>query len=96
MRHGRRRDSGRKRRFGYFLLAVFGIALLLFLPGPNGAVSVLARHLRAVRLEKEIRTLSHEIDSLDARLRWLADPDSARELARHTFGSIRPDSAKTD
>jgi len=82
--------KGRKRRIGFMLLGVGGVALALFLPGPNGIVRVWSKHRRAGHLTKQIEHLAFQIDSLDACRRCLADPAAARELARRTFGSIQP------
>ncbi|MEO0082122.1 MAG: hypothetical protein ABIL25_07515 [candidate division WOR-3 bacterium] len=87
----RRRSTGR--RFGYVLLGVGIVVLAVFLPGPNGVLKVWAKHRQIVRLTRDIRSLTVEIDSLESCCRVLAHPDSARELARRTFGSIGLESA---
>ncbi len=82
----------RKRRRGYISLVLLALLLLLFLPGPNGAIAIATRHLQTTRMEKEIDLLAREIDSLQKHLHYLAQPESAKELASRIFGTIQADS----
>lgn len=81
----------KKRRHGYISFILLALLLLLFLPGPNGAIAIATRHLQTTRMEKEINLLTREIDSLQKHLHYLAQPESAKELARRIFGTIQAD-----
>ncbi len=69
------------------LLVLVGTVVILyaFLSGPNGLVSILIRRTRCYRLQHEIAVLKGRIEQKERERRWLADPDSARRLARYLF-----------
>lgn len=93
MRPKERARAGRRRRRVYIALGLVVVVLAVFLPGPNGLVRVLLKRHQASRMERELDHLHSQVDSLEARCRFLADPDSARELARKTLGLVPADSA---
>ncbi len=74
-----------RRRRPLLLLIVTVVVLYAFLSGPNGLVSIFIRETRRQRLQHEIVNLKKRIEQRERERRWLADPDSARRLARLLF-----------
>ncbi|MEO0080411.1 MAG: hypothetical protein ABIK44_07035 [candidate division WOR-3 bacterium] len=64
------------------LLAVLLVIGIIFLPGKNGAVSVLLRYIRVRKKTAEQHRLKREIDSLERTVRLYQDPSYASDLAR--------------
>ncbi|MEO0005076.1 MAG: hypothetical protein ABIK47_02200 [candidate division WOR-3 bacterium] len=67
---------------------------LLFLPGPNGLVSVLIKLYRARNYQLQIQKLKAKADSLEQEIRWWQNPAYATRVARQIF--THPDTVKTD
>ena len=66
------------------VLLVVGVLAIMyaFLSGPSGLVSILIRRERLRRLQSEVTVMKKRIERKKAEERWLANPDSARKLAR--------------
>ena len=77
---------------------LFGAAVLLvflgavFLPGPRGALRLLAKKHRIDQLRHEMTEAARRIDSLEVLRRNLSDPEFALEYARLCLGDLPPDS----
>ncbi len=87
-----------KPRFRLAPLLLLGGVLFLaavFLPGPNGLVSILVKQRRVYRIQQEMRQFRQELDSLDARCRQLRDPAYATEYARRCLGPLPADTTHT-
>jgi hypothetical protein len=78
-----------RRRTGLLVVAGALAILVGFMAGPSGLVNLAIRRHRAARIERQIAQLHREIAAETARRDWLANPDSAKALARHL---LAPDS----
>lgn len=84
------------RRRKLVLLGVTGTVLVIaFLSGPSGLVSILVRRYRVKRLQTEMAGIREEIAARSAQRDWLANPDSAKALARKLL-SPDPDTTGPD
>jgi len=99
--------SPRRARVGKVLLILGGVAAVWFAVqgGEYSTWDLLRQRQRRARLKREIDSLSHVVDSLNAyKLKVLNDPRTQERIAREEFGMIRgkemlyriadPDSAK--
>ncbi|MGB9741638.1 MAG: septum formation initiator family protein [candidate division WOR-3 bacterium] len=85
----------RRRRKIILLLAIFLIVVAgVFLPGPNGLVSVLIKIYRINRYRTQIQQLRTKADSLEAEIKLWQDPDYATRQARRLFNKHRRDTLK--
>ena len=73
--------SPRRRKLVVLAAVTIGLAYA-FLSGPSGLVSIMIRRHRVRRLQTEMAGIREEIAARSAQRKWLADPDSAKLLAR--------------
>ncbi|MGQ9708036.1 MAG: FtsB family cell division protein [bacterium] len=71
------------------LLIPFALAILLlgaiFLPGPNGLISVLVKTYRIRQYRVRIEQLKAKADSLERKIKLWQDQDYATRAARRIF-----------
>lgn len=91
MNHRRRSTSG---RLLIPLSGIFIILSLIFLPGPNGLISVLLKLHRIRRLQTQIRQLEIRAESLEQEVQKWRDPDFATQRARLIFRAVPPDTVR--
>jgi cell division protein FtsB len=82
----KKRNNTTRRFLPYVAGGVFVFLALVFLPGPNGVVKVLARRHRLVSLRRQLDQTDRRIDSLITWRRRLEDTEFAAEYARRCLG----------
>jgi cell division protein FtsB len=82
-----------RRLLPYLAGGVFVFLALVFLPGPNGVIKVLARRHQLGSLRRQLDQTDRRIDSLETWRARLEDPEFAAEYARRCLG--RPPSPDT-
>ncbi len=75
-------------------LAVLTLGLL-FLPGPNGLVSVLIKIYRTRKYQLQIQKLKARADSLEQEIKQWHNPDYATKIARQIFDEQNTTKADT-
>lgn len=80
------------------ILLPLGLTLLalglLFLPGPNGLVSLLIKIAHIRKCQTQIQKLKAKADSLEQEIKQWQNPDYATRIARQIFA--RQDTIKTE
>jgi cell division protein FtsB len=82
----KKRNNNTRRLLPYVAGGVFVFLALVFLPGPNGVVKVLARRHQLVSLRRQLDQTDRRIDSLETWRKQLEDPEFAAEYARRCLG----------
>ncbi len=74
------------------LIAALGVAYFAVEGGEYGTSDLVRQRVRRQRLQSEIDSLEHQIDSLDRyRKQILTDPVLQERIAREQFGMVKGD-----
>jgi cell division protein FtsB len=76
-----------------FILFLLG---LIFLPRPNGLISVLVKVYRIRHYRQQIEQLKAKADSLEQEIKLWQDPGYATRVARKIFARPQNPTQKTD
>ncbi len=76
------------------VLALLGFLAVVFLPGPNGIISLLTKDRRLRQIRHRMHETRRRIDSLEQRRSSLRDPEFALEYARWCLGRTPDDTTE--
>jgi len=81
------RKAKRRRRFFIFFLIIF-ILGVIFIPGHNGVIKLMAKQLRIRRLRHEIENLKIKIELVRAKVDRTNDPEFIKRYAYDRYGMV--------